>query len=251
MRVLAVLLLLFAPFAYAQPSAMETAFIEGRYSEAAALAEAQGSADDLAFAARCLLADAMSAKNNTPPPALLKQAEALARQALTVDERHVEGRLQLAISLSLQARPLSTRQAMRSGLGDEAKALAESVLKDDPNNHYANGFMAVWHIEVRRRGGAIGASVMGASVKDGRALYRRALQTDAGDAATHWQFARALAALNARKYRGEITTALDAALNAPAESALERVMQDRAATLKTAILEKSRKETEKLAEQML
>jgi len=251
MRRLLALFLLFTPAAFADHAAQLIAFTEGRYGEAVTLAEAEPSADNLAFAARSLLAEAMSAPDHIPPQALAEQAEAYARRAIAAEPGHVEGRLQLAIALSLRARPLSNREARRSGFGSEAKTLAEAVLKDDPANAYAHGFMAVWNIEVVRRGGSLGSAVMGASVRQGKRHYAHAIAADADDASTHWQYARALTALNAKKYRNDIDTALAAALAAHPGSALERTMQARALELRTALDTQSRKACERLAETML
>ncbi len=244
-------MMLFTPAAFAEDEAQLVAFSEGRYSEAATLAQTSGTADDLAFAARSLLAEAMSAEDFIPPQELVERAEKLARSAIAEDPDHIEARLQRAIALSLMARPLSTREAMRTGYGEDARDLAQSVLKDDPENIYANGFMAVWHIEVRRRGGALGASVMGASVKKGRRFYQTAIKAAPDDASTHWQYARALAALNAKKYRSEIDQALRAALKAEPTSRLESVMQERARALQTILQSQGRKAAEKRAAEML
>ncbi|MEL7231457.1 MAG: hypothetical protein AAGJ85_02985 [Pseudomonadota bacterium] len=243
-------LLISAP-ANAAPEWLSVAFEDGRYSDAASEAEAAQTADSLAFAARCKLAEAMSNPDFEPPIALVFEAEALARRALELEARHIEGRLQLAIALSLRARPLSTRQAMRSGFGHEAKALVEAVLEDDPDNFYAHGFMAVWHIEVVRRGGSVGSAVMGASVRKGRRHYEAALAINSDDASTHWQYARALTALNAKKYRADIDTALISAITVDAPTALDRVMQDRARDLAQAITTQPRRDVEALAEHML
>jgi tetratricopeptide (TPR) repeat protein len=180
-----------------------------------------------------------------------KRAEGKARAALALDPTHIEGRLQLAIALSLKARALSNRAAMRAGYGDETKSLAKAVLEDDPDNKYANGFLAVWHLEARRRGGAIGASMLGASVKKARHHYSKAISTAPGDASIHWQYARALTALNAKKYRQEIDAALDAAMGCSTESQLERIMQDRAQILQSTLIEQKRSQAEEIAARML
>ncbi len=245
------LTLVFSPIVAADETARLIAFDEGRYSEAMLSAEAEGAPDALAFAARCALAEAMSAPDHVPPQDIVEQAEDLARRAVEIAPDHVEGRLQLAIALSLRSRPLSTREAMRAGYGSEAKELATAVLEDDPENAYANGFLAVWHVEVVRRGGSIGSSVMGASIKKARKHYAAAIEQDPADASTHWQYAKALAAHNAKKYRSEIDTALDAAASAQAETELERVMQARAFVLKDALSTLPRKQVEALAEEML
>ncbi|MEL6416062.1 MAG: hypothetical protein AAFQ15_14075 [Pseudomonadota bacterium] len=237
--------------AHAEDEAQRIAFSEGRYHEAVLLSAAEPSADNLAFTARSLLAEAISEPSFAPPTHLLEEAEAKARQAILLVPDHVEARLQLAIALSLKARPLSNREAMRTGYGAEAKELVEAALQDDPDNTYAHGFLAVWHLEVRRRGGAIGGSVMGASVKKARQHYQAAIHSAPDDASIHWQFARALTALNAKRYREEITISLDAALGCTVESQLEDVMRQRAEVLKTELEAKTWKRAEKTAAQML
>ena len=239
------------PVANAEDEAQRIAFSEGRYHEAVLLSAAEPSADNLAFSARSMLAEAISEPSYMPPTHLLDEAEAKARQAISLAPNHIEGRLQLAIALSLKARPLSNREAMRTGYGTEAKALAEAALRDDPNNTYAHGFLAVWHLEVRRRGGAIGGSVMGASIKKARGHYEEAIRSAPGDASIHWQFARALTALNAKRYRDEISISLNAALDCAIETQLEDVMQRRAETLRAELKTKNWKRAEKIAAQML
>ena len=186
------IVLIWSTAAQAEEQAHRIAFSEGRYSDAASAADVMHTPDNLAFAARGLLAKAMSAEDFIPPPDLIDQAEQFAREALIEAPEHIEARLQLAIALSLKTRPMTTRQTLRSGYGDEAKRLVESVLEDDPANVYAHGFLSVWHIEVRRRGGAIGASMLGASVKQGRKHYQNAVALSPDDASVHWQYARAL-----------------------------------------------------------
>ncbi len=207
------------------------AYTSGNYPAALARTANAPDADSRAFAARILLAEAIS-QNGQPPEALLQDALAEANQALARQPGHIEGRLQKAIALSLLSRPMSAGEVRRSGFGSEARDLAEGVLEEDPDNVYAHAFLAVWNAEVIRRGGAIGAMVMGASLDKARRHYEAAVALAPGDAAIHWQWARALTALNARKYGAEIRAALNAAQAAPIDSDLERIMQARAAMLK-------------------
>jgi len=204
------------------------AFASGQYEEACTLALQIRSPDRLAFAARSLLAEAISASEDKPSPASIHQARELAAQALELSAQHHEARLQLAIALSLQVRDMSAREAWRSGSGKKARDLAQAVLEEDPENAYAHGFLAVWHIEVRRRGGRLGASLMGASITKASQHYQLARALRPHDAGLHWQYARALAALDARKHKDEIRTALQASLRSPASTALDTVMQKRA-----------------------
>ena len=235
----------------ADEEAHRIAFAEGRYADAASVIENSSTPESLAFAARSRLAEAMSASDHIPPANLIEEAELLARAALSENPQHIEARLQLAIALSLKTRPMSNRQAMRTGDGEEAKRLVESVLEDDKANTYAHGFLSVWHIEVRRRGGAIGASIMGASVKKARRHYQSAIAIAPDEASVHWQYARALTALNAKKFRTEIETALQAATDCNTNSSLEGVMQERAHDLKAALQTSKRSDVERLAAEML
>jgi hypothetical protein len=234
----------------AQSQAALDAFTAGQYDAAFADAAADRSPDSCAFGARTLLAKAISGDTQPPEP-LLMAALGEANSALAAQPGHVEGRLQKAIALSLLARPMSLKDARESGYGEQARQLAEAVLADDPQNAYAHGFMAVWHVEVMHRGGLIGAMIMGASMDSAEAHYAAAMRASPGDASLHWQYARALAALNAWRYRKQIDDALDAALAAPVDSALERLMQARARTLAAAIATGKRRDVEALAQTML
>lgn len=245
------LLVSIAPVALAQPNNAVDAYKAGQFSEAATLTETNENADDLAFAARSVLAACMASEIGEPAIVELKRAEALARQAIQLDEVHVEARLQLAIALSLQARPLSNRQAMRAGLGQKARALADIILDDDPDNVYAHGLLAVWNIEVLRRGGRIGAAMIGASQRAGFDHYAKAVALAPDNGALHWQWARVLAATNAKAYREHIAAALDAAIAANTDDALEAVMQARALRFKQEMRELNYKEVEALAASLL
>ena len=229
---------------------LENLYAAGRYGEVMRAAEARQSADSLALAARAVLADAICADED-PPTAVLKQAEAYARAALARDPDHIEGRLQLAISLSLQARSMSLGEARRSGYGDLTRDLVEGVLEDDPANPYAHSFMAIWHIEVRRRGGGLGAAIMGASLDKAEWHYGQAVFHSPDEAAIHWQYARALTALNPKKYRDTITLALLRATQCKDDTAAEAVMRARARDLSDRRTRMTRRDLKKWAEARL
>lgn len=248
---LILLILCFSMSAHAQPVEAISAFVEGEFEVAAELAESEGSADGLAFAARSVLSDVMSNSGGNPQLADLQRAEALARRAMAAEEGHSEAQLQLAITLSLQSRPLSNGQALRSGLGQKAKQLAESILEAEPNNTYAHALLAVWNMEVLRRGGRLGARVMGASSRAAIEHYEAARIGMPDDGALHWQWARILAATNAKRYREHIDVALAAAIAANTDDALEATMQKRAAKFKQDMQALSTREIEELAASLL
>ncbi|MDP3494846.1 MAG: hypothetical protein Q8R82_17175 [Hyphomonadaceae bacterium] len=240
-----------APLASAHPTSVELAakFARGEYMAAASEAEAAASADDLAFAARSLLAYCMTGTQE-PDAAIIERASRDAEAALKIKPDHEEGQLQLAIALSLKSRRMDAMTAWNAGYGEKGRKLAEKVLKADPSNYYAYGFLAVWNVEVERRGGGFGAWVMGASLDKARSNYQAATRLAPDDVGIHWQYARALAALDAKAYAAEVNLALNRALSATANDHVERVMQTRAAVLAN-VLKGDKTAARKLAEVML
>jgi tetratricopeptide (TPR) repeat protein len=205
-------------------------YARGNYLAVASAAEASADADDLAFAARALLAHCFTGTED-PDPALVDRASKDAEAALRIDPGHDEGKLQLAIALSLKSRGMDAMDAWNKGYGEKGRKLANDVLKSDPGNYYAHGFLAVWNVEVRRRGGSIGAAFMGASLKDARRHYEEAVRLAPDNIGIRWAYGRALIALNAKEYSGEASGALSAALSATPDNHVEQVMQDRARAL--------------------
>jgi tetratricopeptide (TPR) repeat protein len=246
---MAALGLCFGAAAEPSPPELGAMFASGEYLAAAQQAEAASSADNLAFAARSLLAQCMTG-DREPEIGMVERAAADARRALALDPMHEEGRLQLAIALSLKSRSMTLMDAWYAGYGEEGRKLAEEVLAMDPGNFYAHGFLAVWNIEVRRRGGVLGASLLSASVEAGRKHYAIAAHLAPDDAGVHWQFARALAALDAVRYGDEAAAILDRAVAASSQDHVQIVMKTRAGRLAEA-LRGDRKAAQVLARTLL
>lgn len=248
--ILAALLVSGAPVALADIAGANAAFRAGQYDLALREAGGELTADSHALRARSILAKAMCAARE-PDTAVLKKALDEAEAALKLDAGHGEGRLQKAIALSLLTRPMDLLEARDSGNGPKAKALAEGVLADDPANHYALGFLAVWHVEVHRRGGSVGAAMMGASLKTARKYYAEAVRLAPEDASLRWQWARALAAFDAKKYHAEIEAELQAAMEIDPATELDRVMQSRAEMLLDVVMSGKPRDVEAAALGML
>ncbi len=209
-------------------------FARGDYMAAAQEAEADAGADDLAFAARALLAYCLTGAGE-PDDAIVERASRNAEAALKLEPAHEEGRLQLAIAMSLKSRRMDVMGAWTSGYGKKGRKLAEDVLKADPTNFHALGFLAVWNVEVERRGGGLGAWAMGASLDKARSYYDAATRLAPDDIGIHWQYARALVALEASDRAAEASRALARAIAANAGDHVEQVMQSRARQLADAL----------------
>lgn len=205
-------------------------FGRGVFLEAARSAEGAEGADEQAFAARALLALVVTGED-PPDVGLLERALADAERALELKPDHAEGRLQAAIAWSLKSRTMSAASALREGVASRTRRMAEDVLKLDPRNHYAHAFLAVWHVEVRRRGGALGAALLGASLEEGERRYREAMRLRPGDISVAWQYARALTALDPVRFRDVSIEALETATLSRPVDYVETVLQERAGEL--------------------
>jgi tetratricopeptide (TPR) repeat protein len=236
-------------FAHPTSAALAERYARGDYLEAATLAEEAAGADDLAFAARALLAHCMTGAVR-PDARIVERAVRDAEAALRLDPQHKEARLQLAIALSLKSRDMDVMAAWSAGYGEKGKKLADDVLRADPANFYAHGFLAVWNLEVARRGGGMGAWMLGASTESGQNHYEKARSLAPDDIGVHWQYARALAALDLRGRAAEVHAALQRALAAAASDHVERVMQARAQQLSDA-LAGDREAAQRLAQAMM
>lgn len=247
MRVLLSLFFLTVPTAFAQSDEALALYRQGAYQQAVALAKAENGADSLAFAARALLAEGIAAEPVDMGEARLDLAQSLAERAMALDHHHSEARLQQAIILSLRARRMSLRAAYKARLGQRARALGEAAVEETPDYTYAHGFLAVWHVEVIRRGGRIGATVLGASMDEARAHYQRAAALSPDDPALHWQWARALAAKNPSRHETEIKLALERAQASVPTDQLAEVLQARAQQFSEAMAWMSQRQIRRMA----
>lgn len=179
------------------------------------------------------------------------RAGALAQKALSIEPRHTEARLQLAIALSMQARDMPLGEARKGKYAERMRALAEAVLVDDPGNPWAHGFMAVWHLEVRQRGGMFGAAIMGASVSEAKTHFDAMESSAPEDMILHWQYARALTALNARRHDAEIRGVLEKILSRNANEPLELCAMERARDMLSIMSRKAFAEAEMLSRRLM
>jgi hypothetical protein len=156
------------------PAGAREAFDAGDYLRAAALAEAAGDADGLAFAARARLATTLLTGASRISAAEVSRSRALAQRALRLEPDHVEGRLQLAIALGLEARRVAPAMALARRLPQRVRGLIEEVCADAPREPWAHAIRGSWHLEGVRLAGSQATMLLGASSEAGNAAYTRA-----------------------------------------------------------------------------
>ena len=129
-------------------------FNSGNWRAAADQASRSRDPDNLAFAARSLLASALLSPSSRNRNSDISQARQFAEAALITEPLHIEGRLQLATALGLQARTGSPTRAFAAGLPQRVRRLLDSVVRDAPSQAWAHALLGGWHLEGLRIGGA-------------------------------------------------------------------------------------------------
>lgn len=213
------------------PNVATQAYEAGRYAEASRLAEEDGTAPALAFAARALIADAI-----TRPDGLctdcLRQAETLARRASAIDPRNVEAHLQEAVALGFLGRSMGVFAARRQGLAERVREQLDKALAIDPGNPWAKASLGAWNLEIVTHAGSLLATLLyGAEKSVGLELYRSALRELPEEALLHYQFALALLALDQDGMQTEARQALERVRSVSRQDALTAFTRERAAIL--------------------
>lgn len=211
------------------PAALE-AYATGNYADAARIGQASANADGLAFAARARLATGLLSGASRIRRAEVTAGKTLAERALRLSPNHVEGRLQLAIALGLEARRMSQIMAFTRGLPQRVRRLIDSVCTDAPREPWGFAMRGVWHLEGLRLAGEDAARMLGANPASGITAFVRAtsLSTSPTFPAMH---AITLLALSPRTNTAAIARPLAAAIGRAPSIDFDREMHRRSVVL--------------------
>jgi hypothetical protein len=107
-------------------------------------------------------------QNGQPPPHCCRMPWPRPTRLSSLQPGHIEARLQKAIALSLLSRPMSAGECGAAALAAKRGTLLKAYWRKNPATFMRMPFLAVWNAEVIRRGGTLGAMMMGASLDKAR-----------------------------------------------------------------------------------
>ncbi|MEZ5893194.1 MAG: hypothetical protein R3C58_08640 [Parvularculaceae bacterium] len=230
--IVATLFALAAP-ARAQPDAAAfSMFASGAYEEAAALATAEGGAENLALAARALNAKAYLQSEDKASREISKRALELAEDAMDADASVVEGHLQAAIALAQRGGRMAPIRAFVLGIAGRARDQLDYALEADPENPWALSSSAAWHLEVARR---VGEGRFGSDSALGFEQFQKARALDPDNILIAYECALRLLASDKPQWREAALSSLDMVVASAPDDAFSGAMKERGVALAAAV----------------
>jgi hypothetical protein len=228
---LAALFACFALIASARAESPAALYAAGDFHAAADAGDRQGDAAGKIFAARALLALAVSDFRGAETGSWLDRAQRCAEHALAAAPDSAPARLQLAMTLGMKGRRASVKEAIKANYARRGRAMIDQALKLTPLDPWAHALLGGWNLEIVRRGGAVGAVFMGASARNGIRAFDRARILAPDDPAIALHYALALLAIDPERYSARAGDLLAVAANAAPRDAFETNVRDAARRL--------------------
>jgi hypothetical protein len=143
--------------------------------------------------------------------------------------------LQDAAAIGILARASSIGESARKGHARTSRAILDQVLRAEPQSPWALALSGIWHLEGLRRGGAMASRLLGSNLATGLSQVRQAIRLADGERALGLVVAVTLLGLDARLYKAESRSLLNA--NAPTNQDPVEVAVTRGANKLLAALE--------------
>ena len=206
-----------------------TAFDEGRYLQAADLAESLGTSDGHALAADALAVHGHYIAADDDKQPILDRARRLADKAVALDGTSAEALFQVAHAMGRYAQSIGPTKALRQGFVGGSREVIEAVLELDPDMAKARLSLASWNADVVDGFGRMLARMThGATVQAAMDNYERTLELAPEEKVAYYEFARGLAAIGGRKDRARVRELLTQALELPVRNDFDRIIHERA-----------------------
>ncbi len=220
--------LLLCSAAHADPlAAAHAAYVEGRFLEAAQLAEAANTSEGYVLASECLERYGAHRADKADRKAQYERAVRLGEEAVRLDAANAWAHLQAAQALGRHAEALGRIKA--AGRIGRVREGFERALALDPNMAEAAQSLGSWHAGVvEGAGGMVARLVYGATGRKAIAYFDQAIALAPELKEAHYEYAKGLLAVNPRRYRERAREALNQAIALPSRNAVDRFVHDQA-----------------------
>ncbi|MDE0679245.1 MAG: hypothetical protein OXI11_03370 [Gammaproteobacteria bacterium] len=206
--------------------AARAALNEGRFLEAAEVAEVLDTSDGYALAAEALAIHGHYLAPEETKAELLGRAMQLGQEAIRKNSENPVAHLQHAHAMGRYTQAVGTLRVKREYAG-RVRAALERALFLKPGLAEAHLSLGAWHAEAIRGGGFMARVLFGASGNEARAHYDAALELAPNAKIVHAEYALGLLLLDRRKHRDEARSLLERARDLPSRNAHDRIVHDR------------------------
>ena len=213
--------------AVALAQSLETAraaFAEGRFAEASEIAAVLGTSEAFALAAEALAIHGFHVAEEAERQDLFQRAQALAEQAIALDDTNPEAHLQLSHAMGRYAQTIPRMQA--GGLATRVREAMERAVALAPDFGHAHLSLASWHAEASRN--MMARMMFGASKKKAAEHFERAYALAPDDKAVQLEYGKGLLALSKRRNRDQARELFTQAAETPPQDAYEGILQEEA-----------------------
>lgn len=201
---------------------------DGRFVEAAELAEALNTSDGYALAAESLAIHGYYLAAESDREALFRRAMRDAEEAVRLDASNPQAHMQSAHAMGRHAQAIGALKAISKGYVTKVRKSIETALELDPDMAAAHLSLATWHAETINGAGIAARVVYGASRKRALAHYERAAELAPDEKIVYVEHALGLLLLHKKRNRGKARELLERAIGTPSKDAYDRILHERA-----------------------
>lgn len=204
--------------------AAHAAFVEGRFIEATELAQELKTSEGYALAAQSLAIHGHHFAREGEKQALFERATRLAEEAVRLDPRNPDARLQLAHALGRYTQTVDIKEVFNEDYPEKVRQELEEALRIKPDMAAAHFSLGSWHAEARHGGGIMAGILYGASEKDAMTHFEHALELAPDDKPTLYRYAHGLLLLDRKANYEQARDLLARAVELPSKDAYDRII---------------------------
>lgn len=202
-----------------------TAYAEGRFPEAAELAEALGTSDGFALAAQSLAIHAHYFATEDEWEAFVDRATEMGDEAIGADSTNAEAHYQAAHALGRYAQGIGAFTALRQGLAGRIRERLDEAIRLDPHHWEARLALGGWHADIAAEG-FIARRMYGGNRPAAAVLFEQALQMAPESRVVLLEYAIRLPDLDEENGEERAREMLDTAARFPIVDAYDGLIQE-------------------------
>ena len=209
-------------------AAARTAYADGRFLEAAELAQAAGTSAGYALATDCVAKYGFHLAADDEKEALYERAMGLAEEAVRLDAGNPEAYLQTAHAVGRYSEGLGPMAALRGGYPGQVRKALETALELDPDMVGAEVSLGGWHAAIVGGAGGLMARMLGATRKRAVQHYDRGLELAPDLKEAYFEYANGLLTINRKRDREQARKLLAQGIEIASKDAFEQILHDKA-----------------------